>query len=165
MMNKRAVSSAIVTEYIIKDKKMAPTKRRIRKVLQDRGGWVEQFEYLFLFIALFVCLSLLLWNISTLIARGYREKRKFDIVQEDIAAQEAENEKLQEELAYARSDVAAEGGARNVLGMAYEGEEIVFVDEEALSSEDEADDEATVDGAKEEPALGSKVDEWIKLFF
>ena len=126
--------------------------RKVKKILQgagSRGGllgklakFFAQLEYLFLFIGLFACLTLLLWNISTLISKGYREKQKFAQVQEDLAAQEEENARLRAELEYQRSDEAAEGGARDVLGMAYDGEEVIFVDESALSGYGSDDSDA-----------------------
>lgn len=138
---------------------------KIKKVLPDTGSLIEQLEYLGLFLALFVCLSLFLWNISSLVSRGYREERKFLAVQDDVMAQEAENEKLKQELEYAKSDISAEEGARDVLGMVSEGEELVFVDESLIKTGSEADTAFEEEpGDMQAETLRSYWQDWIFLF-
>lgn len=113
------------------------TRRRqsIKKILQDRLNPGYGLGYIWLFLALFVCLSLLLWNISRVISKGYREIEKVKVLSSEVEKLEKERAFLEKELEYAKSDVAGEEGARNLLGMAYEGEEVIFLDEGREESE------------------------------
>jgi len=125
-------------------------------------------KYLFLFLSLFLSLSLLLWNVSTTISKGYRERAKFEQISREVSEKEAEVEALKSELAFAQSDQAAEGGARDVLGMSYPGEEVVFVDERNLEiTPDEADEGKGLLLADAADASRAEVNfsSWMKLFF
>lgn len=123
-------------------------------------------KYLFLFLALFLSLSLLLWNVSATISKGYREREKFERIFTEVSEKETEVERLKRELAFAQSEEAAEQGVRDVLGMSYPGEDVVFVDESALlepkdKSAEGLSSENLADISKEQSNLTA----WLRLFF
>lgn len=147
-------------------------KRRrfsIKKILQDKFTSTDGLGYIWLFVALFVCLSLLLWNIGRIVSKGYREKEKVEVLLSEVKKLEEEHASLEKELAYAKSDVAGEEGARNILGMSYEGEEVIFVNERKENRADTTD-KAEMEGFSHSHRSGHQSGppywkDWIQLVY
>jgi cell division protein FtsB len=141
--------------------------KKIKRIFRTTDSFRSQLQYLLLFVVLFISLSLLLWNVSSTISRGYREKAKFDQISQEISDKENEVEGLKAELSYAQSDRSAEEGARDVLGMIYPGEDVIFVDEGRLPSDggSEADSSASDSGSNSSVEYTSNLEGWLKLFF
>lgn len=141
--------------------------RKINRLLASTESFRAQLQYLFLFIALFASLSVLLWNVSATISRGYRERAKFEEISQDVEDTQSEVDALKGELAYAQSERSAEEGARNVLGYILPGEQVVFVDESRLPDDEEdavaeEDDEMVLASGE---TFSSNLEGWMKLFF
>jgi|GEM_PF-6840839 len=127
-------------------------------------------KYLFLFLSLFISLSLLLWNVSSTISKGYRERGKFEQISLEVEQKRVEVERLKKELAYAQSEEAAEQGARNVLGMSYPNEEVVFVDEQGLAGDSSDNDnrettDISVGSFPDHLQANINLSSWLQLFF
>lgn len=127
-------------------------------------------QYFVLFLILFAGSSFFLWNVSTTISKGYREQAKFDQISKETEDVLSEVEKLRDDLSYAQSDRSAEEGARNVLGMVFSGEEVIFVDGKNLpkdpdSSVEPSEDVEDTRNRDNDHLYKSNFEAWVKLFF
>jgi cell division protein FtsB len=147
---------------------MFTNKRSIKKILQDRSFAKSGIGYIWLFVALFTSFSLLLWNITREVSKGYREKEKIKFLSSEVSKLEEENKQLHRQLDYSKSDIAAEEGARNILGMSHEDEELIFVNEKTIQSIKENEfktnqNNEEIDESKEPAYKSSYWSDWLNL--
>lgn len=134
---------------------------RIKRTIKKNLPKLLEINNVVFIIAISIAASLM-WNTVSAIEKNFRLQNRVDALSEEVILLELENENLELNKEYYKSDDYLELAARETLGLVAAGEKVLVLPD---YSELEESTEASIDNQTESQDEPSNFDQWLFFLF